>query len=520
LFKAHPAKMVFAGPIFWEATHAKSVMQTYRDFLPDAPEDLGVFVGLKTVPPMDPFPKEHWGKRACALIGAYNGPTADAQKALEPFLKPVPPPLFNWMGEMPFPAIQGLFDPFFPKGLPDAGKLFGSFSLADLIKLPAGGQTMDKDAPKMRVRTELIVPPDPLAPATRIVADLDWHPNVSDVGNGGLVKFIASDHGASAVLDITARIETLVTAAGGNKSSTQIDGSLRNFRVEFVDAVWVHVDEFAFSSQSGKKPDVKVHLNGTQPVTFVGDLEFVEALRQLIPPGLLGDGPSLDINEQRVHAGFSVALPPASVGVFSLSNIRLGAFVELPFTEGRPLFDFAFALRQDPFTLAVAILGGTGFFHVQLDTDGIRLLEAALEFGAIAALDIGIASVDLDARAVVDQDHDRHGVTVLRIRLDPGKRLPGGLGELVGNRSDRDFPDRALHRLIGDAWNQHALDKEARIPTHVEDQPLRAGDCAGVTQRFDAGGLRRGSCSRPGNGVRARPNGKLRPDPAGCDASA
>jgi len=26
-------------------------------------------------------------------------------------------PAFNWMSEMPFPAIQALFDPFFPKGL-------------------------------------------------------------------------------------------------------------------------------------------------------------------------------------------------------------------------------------------------------------------------------------------------------------------------------------------------------------------------------------------------------------------
>ena len=287
-------------------------------------------------------------------------------------------------------AAANTFDPktFFPKGAPDAGKLFGSFSLEDITKLKVGGQILDKDAPKMRVRTE------PAPPAgTRIVADLDWHPTVSDVP-AGLVKFIASvsDHGANAVLDITARIETLVTAAGGDGSSTQINGSLRNFRVEFLNAVWVHVDEFAFASKSGEKPDVKVRLNTTQPVTFVGDLEFVETLRQLIPPGLLGDGPSLDINAERVHAGFSVAIPPASVGVFSLSNIRLGAFVELPFTEGRPIFDFAFALRQDPFTLAVAILGGTGFFHVQLDTDGIRLLEAALEFGAIAALDIGIAS--------------------------------------------------------------------------------------------------------------------------------
>jgi FAD/FMN-containing dehydrogenase len=117
LFQAHPVSAVYAGPIFWEATHAKAVMRAYRDFLPEAPEELGVFVGLKTVPPMDPFPKEHWGKRACAVIGSYNGPAADGEKAMAPLLEAVPPPAFNWMGAMPFPAMQGLFDPFFPKGL-------------------------------------------------------------------------------------------------------------------------------------------------------------------------------------------------------------------------------------------------------------------------------------------------------------------------------------------------------------------------------------------------------------------
>jgi FAD/FMN-containing dehydrogenase len=34
LFQAHPVKMVFAGPIFWDAKHAKEIMRAYRDFLP------------------------------------------------------------------------------------------------------------------------------------------------------------------------------------------------------------------------------------------------------------------------------------------------------------------------------------------------------------------------------------------------------------------------------------------------------------------------------------------------------
>jgi FAD/FMN-containing dehydrogenase len=118
VFRAHPVKMVFAGPIFWDAAASgRAVMRAFRDFIPTAPEELGIFVGLKTVPPVDPFPKEHWGKRACAIIGSYNGPAEEAQKALAPLLGALPAPLFNWMQTMPFPAINSLFDPFFPKGL-------------------------------------------------------------------------------------------------------------------------------------------------------------------------------------------------------------------------------------------------------------------------------------------------------------------------------------------------------------------------------------------------------------------
>ena len=117
LFQAHPAKMTFAGPIFWDAKDAMKVMGTYRDFIARAPEELGLFVGLKTVPPADPFPKEHWNKRACALIGAFNGPTATGQALMASLLEKLPAPLFNWMGELPWPAINSLFDPFFPKGL-------------------------------------------------------------------------------------------------------------------------------------------------------------------------------------------------------------------------------------------------------------------------------------------------------------------------------------------------------------------------------------------------------------------
>ncbi len=117
LFRAHPVSQVYGGPIFWEATHARAVMRAYRDYLPDAPEELGIFVGLKTVPPMDPFPRDYWGKRACAVIGSYAGAASDGERAMAPLLEALPAPAFNWMSAMPFPALQSLFDPLLPKGL-------------------------------------------------------------------------------------------------------------------------------------------------------------------------------------------------------------------------------------------------------------------------------------------------------------------------------------------------------------------------------------------------------------------
>jgi FAD/FMN-containing dehydrogenase len=167
LFQAHPVSTVYGGPIFWDATHAKAVMQAYRDYLPQAPEELGIFVGLKTVPSMDPFPRDGWGKRACAIIGAYNGPAADGEKALAPILDAVPAPIFNWMSEIPFPAMQSLFDPFFPKGLqwywkgdfvaslPDeaiathiaqAAQAPSEFSLMHLYPIDGAVQRVPKDA--------------------------------------------------------------------------------------------------------------------------------------------------------------------------------------------------------------------------------------------------------------------------------------------------------------------------------------------------------------------------------------
>jgi FAD/FMN-containing dehydrogenase len=117
LYRAHPVKNVYAGLIFWDIADAKQVMQFYRGFLAQTPETLFPFLGLKSVPSGPPFPENLWGRRVCAIIACFNGPAAEGEALMRPLREALPEPIFDHMGEMPFPALQGLFDPLFPKGL-------------------------------------------------------------------------------------------------------------------------------------------------------------------------------------------------------------------------------------------------------------------------------------------------------------------------------------------------------------------------------------------------------------------
>lgn len=116
-FQAHPAKDVYAGPIFYDIAHAAEIMRWYRGFLPKAPRELAMFFGIKKVPSCDPFPREIWGKRICALISCYNGSEEDGIQAMQPARDALPKPLMDGMMQVPFVGLQALFDPLLPKGL-------------------------------------------------------------------------------------------------------------------------------------------------------------------------------------------------------------------------------------------------------------------------------------------------------------------------------------------------------------------------------------------------------------------
>ncbi|MCW4152995.1 FAD-binding oxidoreductase [Halomonas sp. 18H] len=117
LLQAHPVDTVFAGPILWDLAHARQIMAWYRDFLPEAPRQLGMFLGLKRVPSMAPFPEALWDRLVCALLCCHTGPEDEAMAIMQSVREALPEPLMDGMTSMPFPAWQSAFDAILPKGL-------------------------------------------------------------------------------------------------------------------------------------------------------------------------------------------------------------------------------------------------------------------------------------------------------------------------------------------------------------------------------------------------------------------
>jgi hypothetical protein len=203
----------------------------------------------------------------------------------------------------------------------------------------------------------------------------------------------------NAVLDLPERALVLAVEGRAAKDEMRVDvlAELKDFTLTLLPGeplVRFKFDHLSFHGGNSAKPDVDVVL---QDIEFLGFLAFVDTLRELIPFDGFSDPPFLDVTSEGLAAGFTLALPNASVGVFNLSNISLGADVQVPFLGKAVTVGFDFCTRERPFTLAVAFIGGGGWFLIRLSPDGLDVLELGLEAGAILAVDFGVASGSISA---------------------------------------------------------------------------------------------------------------------------
>jgi hypothetical protein len=100
---------VLAGPILWDASDAREVLRFYRDFVRDAPDELGTVVRFGTAPPLPVIREDlHW--RPVMLIGTcYAGPIEDGERRLES-LRAYRTPLLDLVRPVPYVGFQSALD--------------------------------------------------------------------------------------------------------------------------------------------------------------------------------------------------------------------------------------------------------------------------------------------------------------------------------------------------------------------------------------------------------------------------
>ncbi|MHC4474605.1 MAG: FAD-binding oxidoreductase [Planctomycetota bacterium] len=116
LFRAHPIHTDYAGPMLWQIDDAAEVMQWYREFITEAPEEINGFFAFLAVPPVSHFPEHLHGKPMCGIVWCYSGPPEKAEQAFRP-IRSFKTPVVDLVGPMPHPAVQSMFDPIYPPGL-------------------------------------------------------------------------------------------------------------------------------------------------------------------------------------------------------------------------------------------------------------------------------------------------------------------------------------------------------------------------------------------------------------------
>jgi FAD/FMN-containing dehydrogenase len=112
-FQLHPVSMVFGGPIFFAADSAGDVLRAYREFIAEAPLELGAFFAYQIIPPVPIFPENLHLQTMCLIMNHYSGPMEKAESVIAPIKKFAPVTLEN-VGPLPHPVVNSLFDALLP----------------------------------------------------------------------------------------------------------------------------------------------------------------------------------------------------------------------------------------------------------------------------------------------------------------------------------------------------------------------------------------------------------------------
>jgi FAD/FMN-containing dehydrogenase len=115
-YRLHPVgPIVLGGMLLHPFSRAKELLGFWRDYIEEAPDELGGAPAFLTAPPA-PFVPEHMkGQPVAGLIVFYAGSPEEGEEWVRP-LKEFGPPAVDLVEPMPYTAVQTLVDSANPPG--------------------------------------------------------------------------------------------------------------------------------------------------------------------------------------------------------------------------------------------------------------------------------------------------------------------------------------------------------------------------------------------------------------------
>ncbi|MDQ4489811.1 FAD-binding protein [Sinomonas sp. ASV486] len=109
-FRPHsPGTHVLAGPILFRAEQARETLAFYRVFISAAPDELSVYLNLRTAPAVDWVPEHLRGTDVLLVIPFFVGDRRVGEDLLRP-LREFGPPAADLVRYKPYIEHQGMFD--------------------------------------------------------------------------------------------------------------------------------------------------------------------------------------------------------------------------------------------------------------------------------------------------------------------------------------------------------------------------------------------------------------------------
>src|SRR3954467_15742126 len=117
VFRLHEiGPIIYGGMLVADPAKAPEVLRFMREYMADAPEDLGIGVAFVSPPPEPFVPPEMHFKPILGIVVCWSGDHDEGERVIAP-IREIAQPMMDMVDPMPYVALQSMLDGGGPKGI-------------------------------------------------------------------------------------------------------------------------------------------------------------------------------------------------------------------------------------------------------------------------------------------------------------------------------------------------------------------------------------------------------------------